>query len=76
MPLERMSHANVGTAARQIALRRLGRLFALLDGAVTRGDLDVAKSLLVEVREALRAAKEAELGATNLNATSDETERR
>jgi hypothetical protein len=61
-----MSHIT-GSTARQLALKRLGRLFALLDDAVTGGDLETAKSLLAEVRAALAVARETELGAVVLN---------
>jgi hypothetical protein len=69
-----MTH-NTGNAVRQTALRKLGRLFALLDEAVTRGELDRAKSLLVDVRATLSVARENELGASNLN-PSDEIDSR
>jgi hypothetical protein len=61
-----MVHNN-GSSVRQHALRKLGHLFALLDQAVTRGELDHAKNLLVEVRKTLSVARENELGASNLN---------
>jgi hypothetical protein len=61
-------------SARQVALRKLGRLFARLDNAVTRGALDEAKALLTEVRSTLSEARESEFGATNLN--SDDVESR
>jgi hypothetical protein len=69
-----MSHT--AYLARQVALRKLGRLFALLDDAVTRGELDEAKRLLVEVRGALAIARDSELGASNLNPPSDEADGR
>jgi hypothetical protein len=56
---------------RQNALRKLGRLFVQLDEAVTKGELDDAKTLLIEVRATLSVAREAELGASILN-PSDE----
>jgi hypothetical protein len=62
--------------ARQVALRKLGRLFARLDSAVTRGELEEAKSLLVDVRAALAVARQSELGAPNLNPPSDDVENR
>jgi hypothetical protein len=62
--------------ARQVALRKLGRLFARLDDAVTRGELDEAKTLLVDVRAALAVARESELGAPNLNPSSDDVDSR
>jgi hypothetical protein len=54
-------------AVRQLALRKLGRLFALLDDAFVRGELDRAKTLLVEVRATLTVARDSELGASVLN---------
>jgi hypothetical protein len=69
-----MSNRHGNNAVRQDALRKLGRLFALLDEAVTQGELDRAKNLLVDVRATLSVARDNELGASNLN-PSDEIDR-
>jgi hypothetical protein len=69
-----MGNHHGNNVVRQDALRKLGRLFALLDEAVTQGELDRAKSLLVDVRATLSVARDNELGASNLN-PSDEIDR-
>ena len=76
IPFPAPMHAHTANLARQVALRKLGLLFARLDDAVTRGELEEAKTLLVDVRAALAVARQTELGASNLNPASDDVESR
>jgi hypothetical protein len=58
---------NDRTGARQLALRKLGLLFARLDEAYSTGELDLAKELIEDVRSALNEARRSELGADNMH---------
>ena len=58
---------NDRTGPRQLALRKLGLLFARLDEAYSNGEIGRANELIDDVRSALNEARQSELGADNMH---------